>query len=261
MLLGSVVRRHRSWRWKNETQPWMVFESSWRIMSWFMKGPWLPSCCTSLFRPIKLSSISPRWPTCGSSADASPRLVPPRPRWPCLDTYSATTIVSLPGELLNLGRTVIIFLAFSLEQTFWFQSFFKFFHNQRSKEFLLTHTTEDLEAYANAWANKFVDTNLRPHLAFWLLQLENAYPKELPKLKARFGKTPFTTMGSLRIMCLPHTWIETSYISWFLGLSEVFFTSHLFSLFFPFINFVSGSYCVCVILSKGRGACGEICFP
>jgi hypothetical protein len=23
-----------------------------------MKGPWLPSCCTSLFRPIQASSIS-----------------------------------------------------------------------------------------------------------------------------------------------------------------------------------------------------------
>jgi hypothetical protein len=34
----------------------------------------------------------------------------------------------------------------------------------------------------------------------------------------------------------------------------------LFSLFFPFINFVSDSYYVCVILSRGRGGCREICF-
>ncbi len=43
--------------------------------------------------------------------------------------------------------------------------------------------------------------------------------------------------GSLRIMCLPHTRIEKSRIPCFFGLSEVFFTSHLFSLFFPFYQF------------------------
>ncbi len=95
-LLGSIMRRRRNWGWKNETQPWMVFESFWRIVSWFMKGLWLPSCCTSLFCPIKPSNILPRWPTCGSLADASLGLVPPRLRWPCLDTNSTTTIVSLP---------------------------------------------------------------------------------------------------------------------------------------------------------------------
>ncbi|CAK9278607.1 unnamed protein product [Sphagnum jensenii] len=68
--------------------------------------------------------------------------------------------------------------------------------SQRSKESLLAHTTEDLKAYTNAWADKFVDTNLRPHLASWLLQLEDAYPEELPKLKAHLRKTPFTTMGT-----------------------------------------------------------------
>jgi len=82
------------------------------------EGAVVAICCTSLFRPIKLSSISPRWPTCGSSADTSLRLVPLKPGWPCLDTYFATTIMSLPGELLNLGRTIFIFLAFSFEQTF-----------------------------------------------------------------------------------------------------------------------------------------------
>jgi hypothetical protein len=52
-----------------------------------------------------------------------------------------------------------------------------------------------LEACANAWANKFVYANLRPHLASWFRQLEDAYPEELLKLKARLRKTPFTTMG------------------------------------------------------------------
>jgi len=57
-------------------------------------------------------------PTCGSSTDASLGLVPLRPGWPCLDTDSTTMIVSLPGEFLNLGRTVLVFLVFSFEQTF-----------------------------------------------------------------------------------------------------------------------------------------------
>jgi hypothetical protein len=70
-----------------------------------------------------------------------------------------------------------------------------FFHNQWSKKYLLTHTMKDLKAYANAWVDKFVDTNLCPHLASWLLQLEDAYLEELPKFKACLGKTPFTAMG------------------------------------------------------------------
>jgi len=73
----------------------------------------------------KSSSISPQWPTCGSLVDASPILVPPKPGWPCLDTNSTITIMSLPGELLNLGRTIIIFLVFSLEWTFWFSIFLR----------------------------------------------------------------------------------------------------------------------------------------
>jgi hypothetical protein len=43
--------------------------------------------------------------------------------------------------------------------------------------------TKDLEACANVWATKFVDTNLRPHLASWIRQLEDAYPEEFLKLK------------------------------------------------------------------------------
>jgi hypothetical protein len=52
------------------------------------------SCCTSLFHPMKLLSIST---SCGSSVDMWQWLVPLRPRWPCLDIDSITTIVSLPG--------------------------------------------------------------------------------------------------------------------------------------------------------------------
>ncbi len=100
-----------------------------------------------------------------------------------------------------------------------FRSFFKYFHNQRNKESLLAHTAEDLEAYVNAWANKFVDTNLCPHLASWLLELENAYPEELPKLKAHLGKTSFTAMGVTKnYVSAAHTDRDVlhSLISWFI---------------------------------------------
>jgi len=66
----------------------------------------------NLFRPIKLTNISPQWPTCGSSVDASLGFVPPRLGWPCLDTNFVTMIVSLLGELLNFGHIVLIFLVF-----------------------------------------------------------------------------------------------------------------------------------------------------
>ncbi len=122
----------------------------------------------SLFRPIKPLSISRRWPTCGSSAYTSSRLVPPKPGWPCLDIDSTITIVSLPSEL-NFGHIVPIFLTFPLNEPLDFQSFFRFLHNQQSKESLLVHITKDLKAYANAWADKFADTNLRPHSTSWLL--------------------------------------------------------------------------------------------
>jgi hypothetical protein len=52
-----------------------------------------------------------------------------------------------------------------------------------------------LKACINAWADKFVDTNLNPQLTSWLKQLEDVYPKKLPKLKARFEKTSFIIMG------------------------------------------------------------------
>ncbi|CAM6074878.1 unnamed protein product [Sphagnum tenellum] len=95
----------------------------------------------------------------------------------------------------------------------------RFFHSQRSKESLLAHTAEDLEAYGNAWADKFVDTNLRPHLASWLRELEDVYPEELPKLRARLGKTPFTAMGVTRnYVSAAHTDRDVlhSVISWFI---------------------------------------------
>lgn len=96
---------------------------------------------------------------------------------------------------------------------------------------------KDLKAYVNAWADKFVDTNLRPHLAFWLLQLEDAYPKELPKLKARLGKTPFTTMGVTKnYVFATHTNRDVLYsvISWFIR--NIIYFPFVF-LVFPFYKF------------------------
>jgi hypothetical protein len=118
-----------------------------------------------------------------------------------------------------------------------FRSFFRFFHNQWSKESLFAHMVEDLKAYANVWANKFVDTNLRPHFVSWLLQLEDTYPEELPKLTACLEKMPFTAMGVTKnYVYAAHTDRDVlhSVISWFI---RDIFTSHLFSLFFSFYQF------------------------
>jgi len=81
------------------------------------------------------------------------------------------------------------------------------------------HTAEDLEAYANVWADKFVDANLCPHLASWLRQLEDAYPQELLKLKARLGKMSFIAMGVTKnYVSAAHTNrnVLHSTISWFI---------------------------------------------
>ncbi len=99
------------------------------------------------------------------------------------------------------------------------------------------HTAEDLEAYGNAWADKFVDTNLRPHLASWLQELEDVYPKELPKLRVRLGKTPFTAMGVTRnYVSAAHTDRDVlhSVISWFIR--GIFYFSSVFFIF-PFYLF------------------------
>jgi hypothetical protein len=122
-----------------------------------------------------------------------------------------------------------------LNEPFDFLSFFKFFHSQRSKESLLSHKAKDLEAYANVWADKFVNTNLRPHLASRLLQLEDAYPEELLKFKARLKKMPFTAMGVIKnYVSFAHTDqdILHSVISWFIqGI-----------LYFPFVFLVFSFY-------------------
>jgi hypothetical protein len=126
---------------------------------------------------------------------------------------------------------------FLSNEPFDFRSFFKFFHNQWSKESLLVHTVKDLEAYANAWVDKFVDTNLRPHLASWLLQLEDAYPEKLPKLKARLGKTLFTAMGVTKnYVSAAHTDRDVlhSAISWFI--QGILYFPSIF-LVFPFYQF------------------------
>jgi hypothetical protein len=78
---------------------------------------------------------------------------------------------------------------------------------------------KNLEAYANIWADKFVDANLRPQLASWLQQLEDAYPEELPELKACFEKTLFTIMGvTNNYVFVAHTDRDVLHfvISWFI---------------------------------------------
>jgi len=95
-----------------------------------------------------------------------------------------------------------------------------------------------LRGYDNVWVDKFVNTNLCPHLASWLLQLEDVYLEKLPKLKARLGKTSFTTMGVTKnYVSAAHTDRDVlhSLISWFIrGI-----------LYFPFIFLVLPFYPFC----------------
>jgi hypothetical protein len=97
--------------------------------------------------------------------------------------------------------------------------------------------TKDLEACANAWANKFVDANLRPHLASGLRQLEDSYLEELFKLKVRLRKTPFIAMGVTKnYVFVAHTNRDVlhSVISWFIR-GILYF--HYVLLLFPFYEF------------------------
>ncbi len=96
---------------------------------------------------------------------------------------------------------------------------------------------EDLEAYANTWANKFVDANLHPHLVSWLRELEDAYPEQLPKLKVCLGKTPFIAMGVTKnYVFVVHTDRDVlhSMISWFI--EGILYFYYVF-LLFPFNEF------------------------
>ncbi len=160
MLLGLVMRRCKNSRWKNETRP-RQFPKAFDGLYFDLRR-----CrgCHPVARVCFIQSnlrIFRYKPTCGSSMEVSLGLVPLKPGWPCLDTNSTAMIMSLPSEPINLGHTILIFLAFSPRVSFLiFDLSLGSSHNQRNKESLLIHMVEDLEAYTNTWANKFVNANL-----------------------------------------------------------------------------------------------------
>jgi hypothetical protein len=121
---------------------------------------------------------------------------------------------------------------------------------------------EDLEACANTWADKFVDANLRPHLASWFQELEDAYPEKLPKLKARFGNTPFTTMGVTKnYVSIAHTDRDVlhSMISWFIR--GIFYFYFVF-LLLPFYEFsLRFKLCLCGFFIRDGADAGKFVFP
>jgi hypothetical protein len=66
---------------------------------------------------------------------------------------------------------------------------------QQYKQEIVNHIFQkELETIANAWATKFVNSNLQPHLSSWLQELNTLFPKELPFNIARLGTTCFPTM-------------------------------------------------------------------
>jgi hypothetical protein len=73
---------------------------------------------------------------------------------------------------------------------------FKYWHtkkrNVRDKG---TWSQEELDQSTNAWAKKFVHTNLRSQLASWLRKLDNLFPEELPFGTSRVRRSSFTAMA------------------------------------------------------------------
>ncbi len=82
-----------------------------------------------------------------------------------------------------------------------------------------TWSQEELEPSTNAWATKFVQTNLRPQLESWLRELDSFFPEELPFGTCRVRKSCFTAMAvTENYQSTPHTDMDlcNSVISWFL---------------------------------------------
>jgi hypothetical protein len=82
-----------------------------------------------------------------------------------------------------------------------------------------TWSQEELERSADAWATKFVQTNLSPQLASWLRELDNFFPEELPFGTCRVGRSCFIAMAiTENYQSTPHIDRDlcNSVISWFL---------------------------------------------
>jgi hypothetical protein len=69
-----------------------------------------------------------------------------------------------------------------------------------------TWSQEELERSADAWATKFVQTNLRPQFESWLRELDSFFPEELPFGTCRVGRSCFTAMAvTENYKSTPHT--------------------------------------------------------
>jgi len=82
-----------------------------------------------------------------------------------------------------------------------------------------TWSQEELERSADAWATKFVQTNLRPQLESWLRELDSFFLEELPFGTCRVGRSCFTAMAvTENYQSTPHTDRDLCnfVISWFL---------------------------------------------
>ncbi len=104
----------------------------------------------------------------------------------------------------------------------WRVKFFPFRYRHSTKRNVGdkgTWSQKELEWSADAWATKFVETNLRPQLASWLRELNSFFPEELPFSTCRVGRSCFTAMAvTENYQSTPHTDKDlcNSVISWFL---------------------------------------------
>jgi hypothetical protein len=113
----------------------------------------------------------------------------------------------------------ILFLLFFFS---WRVKFFPFrcrHSTKRNARDKGTWSQEELEQSADAWATKFVQTNLRPQLESWLRELDSFFPEELPFGTCRVGRSCFTAMAVIEnYQSTPHIDRDlcNSVISWFL---------------------------------------------
>ncbi len=162
-------------------------------------GRWWPSYCMHLFRRLKLRSTFRPWEI--SFGMAAPWFAPVLRslKWRYLGTGFVVAISLWTG-----GYSVTRMDAHSEKKLFcfffpsWPVKFFPFRYRHSTKKNARdkwTWSQEELERSADAWATKFVQTNLRPQLESWLRELDSFFPKELPFGTCRVGRSCFTTMA------------------------------------------------------------------
>ncbi len=143
-------------------------------------------------------------------------------KWRCLGTGFVVAISLWTGRYfvtrMDAHSEIFILLFFSS----WRVKFFPFRYRHSTKRNTGdkgTWSQEELERSADAWATKFVQTNLSPQLASWLRELDNFFPEELPFGTCRVGRSCFIAMAiTENYQSTPHIDRDlcNSVISWFL---------------------------------------------